>query len=93
MARPPRRPESVPRAEIVIGHGRRPMGHRIIRLLLTIWLVGYPVVACGPMLVGAFAGGKSGGAVAVGGLVAGGLLLGPWLIGILILGLLAVLTR
>jgi hypothetical protein len=83
----------VPRAEIVVGHGPRPLGHRIIRLLLTMWLVAYPVVACGPMLIGALACGRGGGVAAASGLVAGALLLGPWLIGILILGLLAILTR
>jgi hypothetical protein len=69
------------------------MGHRIIRLLLTIWLVAYPVVACTPILFGSLTGGRGGGAIAFGGLIAGGLLLWPWLVGILVLGLLAILTR
>jgi len=71
----------------------RPLGHQIIRVLLTIWLVAYPVVACTPMIVGTLAGGSGGGMATFGGLLAGMLLLGPWLVGILILGLLALLTR
>lgn len=78
---------------MVIGHGPRPLGHRIIRLLLTIWLVAYPVISCAPVLIGSAAGGREGGGAILGGLLVGTVLLGPWLIGILVLGLLALLTR
>jgi hypothetical protein len=77
----------------VIGHGERGLGHKIIRFLLTIWLVAYPVVACGPVLIGAASGGSSGGYAALGGLITGSVLLVPWLVGILVLGLLVLLTR
>jgi hypothetical protein len=87
---PPSRP---PRAEVVIVHGARPPAHRILRLLLTIWLVAYPVVACTPVLLGAATGGASGGWAVLGGWLAGSLLFGPWIIGIIVLGLLAMLTR
>jgi hypothetical protein len=83
----------LPKAEVVIGHGPRPLGHRIIRLALTIWLIAYPVVACTPVVIGSISGGAGGSAAILGGLFAGGILLGPWLIGILVLGLLALLTR
>jgi hypothetical protein len=95
LARTPRQPadQSMPRAEVVIGHGPRPLGHRIIRLLLTIWLVAYPVVACTPVLLGSISGGSSGGYAILGGLFAGSVLLVPWLVGILVLGLMAILSR
>jgi hypothetical protein len=84
--------QRLPRAEVVIGHGPRPLGHRIIRMLLTIWLVAYPVVSCGPVILGSMAGG-SGAATAVGGILVGWFLFVPWLVGIIVLGLLAILTR
>ena len=83
----------MPTAAVVIAHGRQPILHSIIRLLLTICLVAYPVISCAPILMGAIAGGSSGGGAVVSGLFAGSLLLMPWLIGILVLGLLALLTR
>lgn len=89
----PRAEQPLPRAEVVIGHGQRPLGHRIIRLLLTIWLVAYPVLACSPILLGSISGGSSGGYAILGGLIAGSVFLMPWLVGILVLGLLALLTR
>ena len=58
---------------------RRSSIHQVFRLLFTIWLVGYPVIACGPVLLGAASGGASGSAVAVGGIVVGWVTLLPWL--------------
>jgi hypothetical protein len=78
---------------VVIGHGQRGLGHRIIRLLLMVWLIAYPVISCGPILLGAAAGGTSGGYAALGGLIMGSVLLVPWLVGVVVLGLLALLTR
>lgn len=78
---------------MTIGHGPRPLGHRIIRLLLTIWLVAYPAVSCAPIVIGSAAGGSGGGAAILTGLLAGSVLLIPWLVGVLVLGLLALLTR
>lgn len=69
------------------------MGNQIIRWLLALWLIAYPIVACTPLLVGSIAGGESGAYTILGGLLAGSFLLLPWLVGILVLGLLAVLTR
>lgn len=62
--------------------------HRLLRLLFTLWLVAYPVISCGPMLVGAATGGSAGGYAALGGVLVGGALLIPWLVGLLVLGLL-----
>lgn len=93
LGRTPQPKADLPRAEVVIGHGQRPLGHRIIRLLLTIWLVAYPVLACSPILLGSISGGASGGYAVLGGLIAGSVFLMPWLVGIIVLGLLALLTR
>ena len=71
----------------------RSLTHQVLRLLLTIWLIAYPVIACGPVLIGSAAGGSSGGAAALAGLLVGGVLLWPWLVGVLVLGLLTVLSR
>lgn len=82
-----------PRAEIVIGHGPRPLMHRILRILLAIWLVAYPVISCAPIIGGVVVGGSSGGGAMLGGLFAGWLLFAPWIVGILVIGLLTLLSR
>ena len=69
------------------------MIHRLLRWLFAIWLIAYPVVSCGPILLGMAAGGASGGTTALGGLVVALVYLIPWLIGLLVLGLLSALTR
>lgn len=81
------------RADVFIVAPRRSFLNQLLRLLLVIWLVAYPVASCGPVIIGASAGGSSGGAAALGGLLLGGVFLIPWLIGLLVLGLLVVLTR
>jgi hypothetical protein len=78
--------------EVSIERPARSLTNRVLRLLLTIWLVGYPVVACTPVIVGSMAGGSSGGMTAFAGLLTGGLLLWPWIVGIIVLGLLLLLT-
>ena len=63
------------------------------RVLLAIWAVGYPVVACGPFLLGAQFDVPG---AAVGGLVSlflAASLFAPWVAGLIILGLLTWLTR
>ena len=46
-----------------------------LRLLLALWVIGFLVIACVPLLTGnATAGGL--------GLLAGGVLLVPWLVGV-----------
>lgn len=72
---------------------RRSLVNQILRLLFTIWLVAYPVISCGPVLLGASSGGPAGGAAALGGVIVGGVFLVPWLVGLLVLGLLTVLSR
>jgi hypothetical protein len=55
--------------------------------------VAYPVISCGPVLLGASSGGSAGGAAALGGVLVGGLFLVPWLVGLLVLGMLTLLLR
>ncbi len=56
------------------------------RLVLAIWVLGYIVFACGPLVTGdASAGGL--------GLILGSVLLVPWLIGVLVLGVFVWLTN
>jgi hypothetical protein len=64
----------------------------VLRALLTIWLVAFPVASCGSIVIGSIAG-SAGTTTVLGGVVFGSLFLVPWLIGILVLGLLAVLTK
>lgn len=71
----------------------RSLPHRVLRILLTIWLVAYPVISCGPVLLNTVSGATDGGATALGGVLVGGVLAIPWLVGLLVLGLLALLTR
>lgn len=82
-----------PRPEAVAAGQPRSLVHQVLRLLLTTWLVAYPLVACVPVLLGSASGGAAGGAAVLGGLIAGWYLLIPWLVGVLVLGLLAVLSR
>ena len=67
--------------------------HDFLRVLLAIWAVGYPVVACGPLLLGAT---QDAPGVLIGGVLSlflGTALLGPWIAGLVILGVLTVVTR
>jgi hypothetical protein len=77
----------------VIAHGDQSFLHRFLKLLLAVWLVAYPIVACVPVIAGAATGGTAGGATIVAGVLAGGFLFWPWLIGIVVIGLLTVLSR
>lgn len=61
------------------------MVNSILRLLLGLWVVGYLLVSCVPMLTG-------NGAAGAGALLVGGVLLVPWLVGVLVLAILAWLT-
>jgi hypothetical protein len=60
--------------------------HRFFRLILLIWVVGFLIVSCGPIL----AGDTTLGAV---GLLTGAILFIPWLAGIAILGTLVWFTN
>ena len=67
--------------------------HRVLRAALTIWLVAYPVVSCGPALAGVAVGGTSGGLTVLTALLVGSVLWWPWIVGVIVLGLLALLTK
>ena len=60
--------------------------NRILRIILLVWVLGYLIVACGPILTGHAVAG-------VAGLLVGGVLLVPWLIGVLVLVILVWLTN
>jgi len=62
------------------------MVNTILRVLLAIWVLGFLLISCVPILSGhLIAGGV--------GLVAGAILLVPWLVGVVILGVLVWLTN
>lgn len=61
-----------------------------LKLLLAVWAVAYPVVACGPAYI--THGGVSGFIGNALSTLLGGILLVPWLLGLLVLGTLAWLT-
>ena len=58
----------------------------VFRTLLALWVVGFLLISCVPLLAG------SGGAGIL-GLLAGAVLLVPWLVGVLILAVLVWLTN
>lgn len=58
----------------------------LFRLLLTLWVVGFLLISCVPLLTG------SGGAGIL-GLIAGAVLLVPWFVGAMILAVLVWLTN
>jgi len=58
----------------------------LFRILLALWVVGFLLISCVPLLTG------SGGAGIL-GLLAGAVLLVPWLVGVLVLAVLIWLTN
>ena len=72
---------------------RRGTVHGLLKLACAIWLVAYPVISCGAIVMGAGAGGTGGGLLALGGLIAGAVLFWPWVAGLVVLGFLALLIR
>jgi hypothetical protein len=82
-------PDSRHHIDVSVVQPRRSVMHHVLRLLFAVWLVAYPEVSCGPVLLGAANGGTAGGAVALGGLILGGVFIVPCLVGLLVLGLLA----
>ena len=88
---PPVNPPFRVRAEVTLP--QRSFLHRLMRSLFVVWLIVYPVISCGPVLMGSAMGGTVGGATAITGLVVGGVFVMPWLVGVLVLGLLTALTR
>jgi hypothetical protein len=67
--------------------------YNLLRVLMAIWVVGFLVIACGPLVIGA----NNGlGGFAVGGLFSALLstaLFVPWIVGVVILAFLIYLTR
>ena len=61
-----------------------------LKLILAIWAVAYPVIACGPMAI--TEGGLSGMIGNFIGFTLGGLLFVPWLLGLVVLGALVWVT-
>lgn len=62
------------------------MVNKALRIILALWVIGYAVLACGPLLTGSpFVAGL--------GLFAGAVLLVPWLVGTLVLAVLVWLTN
>ena len=69
---------------------RRGSLNRRLKLILVLWAVAYPVIACGPMVI--TEGGFSGMIGNFIGFTLGGLLFVPWLIGLIVLGALSWIT-
>ena len=59
----------------------------VLRWLLIIWVIAYPVISCSPLAAG---DGTDAGAVVSGGaaMVTGAVLFFPWIVGVIILGIL-----
>ena len=68
------------------GSGHNRGVNTLLRVLLLIWIFGYLLVSCGPLLNGDFV---LGAITFVGGL----LLLIPWLLGVVVLGVLVWITN
>ena len=67
--------------------------YTFLRVLLAVWAVAYPVIACGPLLFGlnqGFGGAVVGGVFAI---ILSSALLGPWIVGLVLLGIGVYLTR
>jgi hypothetical protein len=58
----------------------------VFRVLLAIWILGYLLMSCAPLLQGDIGGGLVG-------IFLGGVLLVPWLLGAVVLGLLVLITN
>ncbi len=67
--------------------------YRFLRLLFVTWLIAYPVLGCGSMLLGASVGSGGASMALVSGAILGLAFLIPWLIGLAVLGLLLFVTR
>ena len=61
------------------------MINTILRVVLAVWVVGYLVIACGPIFSGDIGAGGLG-------LLVGSVLFVPWLVGILVLAIFVWLT-
>lgn len=57
-----------------------------LRLLLAIWVLGYLLMSCAPLLQGDVGGGLLG-------ILLGGVLFVPWLLGAVVIGLLVLITN
>ena len=58
----------------------------VFRILLALWVVGFLLISCVPLLT-------ANGGAGILGLIAGAVLLVPWLVGVLILAVLVWLTN
>ena len=65
----------------------------LFRILLALWAFAYPVIACGPLVIGATQDTPGALVGVVASLILGSALLGPWIVGLIILGALTWLTR
>ncbi len=89
------RPEPLAPAWVQPPPGYRPRSpiHGIMKALLVLWTIGYPIVSCSPLLA---AGGSGTAGAAAGGLasvIAASVLFFPWIVGVLILGVLTLVTK
>jgi hypothetical protein len=69
------------------------VGRQILKVLLAIWAIGYPVLRCSPLLA---TGTGSAGAAGAGGftaLILSSVLFFPWIIGIIVLGILVAVVK
>ncbi len=64
-----------------------------LRLLLAIWAVAFPVISCGPILLGVNEGATGALVGGIAGLILGSVLFGPWIVGLILLGIGVYLTR
>ncbi len=67
--------------------------HATLRLLLAIWAVAFPVISCGPILLGANEGATGALVGGIAGLILGSVLFAPWIVGLIVLGIGVYLTR
>jgi hypothetical protein len=58
----------------------------VFRLLLALWVLGYLLMSCAPILQGHLGAG-------ILGIVLGGVFFVPWLVGVVILGILVLVTN
>lgn len=79
-------PDPAPDTRVGTATGHNPGVNTLLRVLLLIWVFGYLLVSCGPLLGGDF---LLGAITLVGGIV----LFVPWLIGVVVLGALIWLTN
>lgn len=73
--------------------GREGGSHHVLRWVMLLWLIAYPVVSCAPALIGHEGNVATGTVGAIASLALGAALLVPWILGIVVLGVLLAVTR